>query len=77
MRFRNGLPRQCAHWLAMTGFFDSLKGRTCVVRPLYFVGAGRVRRTYTYYTTFYCKFRLFPRIDGSGELWYFGIVVGW
>ena len=33
MRFRNGLPRQCvpqghllrgAHWLAMTGFFDSL-----------------------------------------------------
>ena len=25
MRFRNGLPRQCAHWLAMTGFFDSLK----------------------------------------------------
>ena len=26
MRFGNGLPRQCAHWLAMTGFFDSLKG---------------------------------------------------
>ena len=25
MRFRNGLPRQCAHWLAMTGFFDSLE----------------------------------------------------
>ena len=24
-RFRNGLPRQCEHWLAMTGFFDSLK----------------------------------------------------
>ena len=33
MRFGNGLPRQCvpqghllrgAHWLAMTGFFDSL-----------------------------------------------------
>ena len=24
VRFRNGLPRQCAHWLAMTGFFDSL-----------------------------------------------------
>ena len=47
MRFRNGLPRQCvpqghllrgAHWLAMTGFFDSLKGRTCVVRPLYLAG---------------------------------------
>ena len=36
----------------MTGFFDSLKGRTCVVRPLYFGGAGRVRRTYTYYTTY-------------------------
>ena len=35
MRFGNGLPRQCvpqgyllrgAHWLAMTGFFDSLRG---------------------------------------------------
>ena len=26
MRFGNGLPRQCAHWLAMTGFFDRLKG---------------------------------------------------
>ena len=25
VRFRNGLPRQCAHWLAMTDFFDSLK----------------------------------------------------
>ena len=25
MRFGNGLPRQCAHWLAMTGFFDRLK----------------------------------------------------
>ena len=24
MRFGNGLPRQCAHWLAMTGFFGSL-----------------------------------------------------
>ena len=35
MRFGSGLPRQCvpqghllrgAHWLAMTGFFDSLRG---------------------------------------------------
>ena len=25
VRFRNGLPRQCAHWLAMTDFFDSLR----------------------------------------------------
>ena len=25
MRFGNGLPRQCEHWLAMTGFFDSLR----------------------------------------------------
>ena len=25
MRFGNGLPRQCAHWLAMTGYFDSLR----------------------------------------------------
>ena len=27
MRFRNGLPRQSADWLAMTGFFDSLNAR--------------------------------------------------
>ena len=26
MRFGNGLPRQSADWLAMTGFFDRLKG---------------------------------------------------
>ena len=26
MRFGNGLPRQSADWLAMTGFFDSLRG---------------------------------------------------
>ena len=26
MRFGNGLPRQSADWLAMTDFFDSLKG---------------------------------------------------
>ena len=25
MRFGNGLPRQCEHWLAMTGFFNRLK----------------------------------------------------
>ncbi len=25
MCFENGLPRQSADWLAMTGFFDSLK----------------------------------------------------
>ena len=25
MRFGNGLPRQSADWLAMTGFFDSLE----------------------------------------------------
>ena len=40
VRFRNGLPRQCvpqghllrgAHWLAMTGFFDSLMP-ACVMR---------------------------------------------
>ena len=24
MHFGSGLPRQCAHWLAMTGFFDRL-----------------------------------------------------
>ena len=27
MRFRNGLPRQSADWLAMTGFFDRLNAR--------------------------------------------------
>ncbi len=27
MRFGNGLPRQSADWLAMTGFFDRLKRR--------------------------------------------------
>ena len=27
MRFGNGLPRQCEHWLAMTDFFDSLERR--------------------------------------------------
>ena len=26
MRFGNGLPRQSAHWLAMTDFFGSLRG---------------------------------------------------
>ena len=34
MRFGNGLPRQCEHWLAMTGFFDRLKhprSRSCGV----------------------------------------------
>ena len=31
---RNGLPRQCEHWLAMTGFFDSLN-----MPPAYFLNA--------------------------------------
>lgn len=48
----------------------------CALRLL-LVKTGKVHSYYTYYTTFDCKFRLFPRIDGSGELWYFGIVVGW
>ena len=60
MRFGNGLPRQCvpqghllrgAHWLAMTGFFDSLRntirqdgvsfwsGRFCCAKS---VACGRV-----------------------------------
>ena len=42
MCFENGLPRQSADWLAMTGFFDSLKADTDVsalfsvsINPLY------------------------------------------
>ena len=34
MRFGNGLPRQCEHWLAMTGFFDSLFSIHFSLRPL-------------------------------------------
>ena len=48
----------------------------CALRLL-LVKTGKAHNYYTYYTTFDCKFRLFPRIDGSGELWYFGIVVRW
>ena len=36
MRFRNGLPRQCVYWLAMTGFFDSLKARRVMRRAFIF-----------------------------------------
>ena len=32
IRFGNGLPRQSADWLAMTGFFDSLKSTPGAVR---------------------------------------------
>ncbi len=34
MRFGNGLPPQCEHWLAMTGFFDSLFSIHFSLRPL-------------------------------------------
>ena len=56
MRFGNGLPRQCAHWLAMTGFFDSLRNTTqrvvflfvitlrfCCSHPRISQGRGSVR----------------------------------
>ena len=33
MRFGNGLSRQCAHWLAMTGFFDRLGSRLTETAP--------------------------------------------
>ena len=39
-RFRNGLPRQCEHWLAMTGFFDRLTPRR---KSRGFVVSGRVQ----------------------------------
>ena len=41
VRFRNGLPRQCAHWLAMTGFFDRL---TPSVRMVFLFGAAILLR---------------------------------
>ena len=43
-RFRNGLPRQCAHWLAMTGFFDSLRKTTQRVVFLYFSRSAQQNR---------------------------------
>ena len=39
VRFGNGLPRQSADWLAMTGFFGSLKG-TPTGRSLFTVEEG-------------------------------------
>ena len=44
MRFGNGLPRQCAHWLAMTGFFDSLRNTTQRVVFLYFSRSAQQNR---------------------------------
>ena len=35
MRFGNGLPRQSADWLAMTGFFDSLRPQRESLRLFY------------------------------------------
>ena len=50
MRFGNGLPRQCVHWLAMTGFFDSLKPPLCIAAAFCLSGelpwADRVVRPY-------------------------------
>ena len=40
MRFRNGLPRQSADWLAMTGFFDRLTPRR---KSRGFVMSGKVQ----------------------------------
>ena len=42
MRFGNGLPRQSADWLAMAGFFDSLRPQRESLRPfLCFVQIGQ------------------------------------
>ena len=45
VRFRNGLPRQSADWLAMTGFFDRLNhppsaGRGMIQYIIHFLCAG-------------------------------------
>ena len=44
-RFGNGLPRQCAHWLAMTGFFDSLEGDARSASPFFACGVGQTTLT--------------------------------
>ena len=44
MRFGNGLPRQCAHWLAMTGFFDSLRKTAQRAVFLYFSRSAQQNR---------------------------------
>ena len=36
MCFGNGLPRQYEHWLAMTGFFDSLSYYSMTWGALFF-----------------------------------------
>ena len=42
MHFGNGLPRQSSDWLAMTGFFDSLRGgQLCPPRFLPFRAGAR------------------------------------
>lgn len=47
---KNGLPRQSADWLAMPGFFDSLKGRRKAALCLYF---------------YFCLyFHLYPGVEG-------------
>ena len=43
MRFGNGLPRQSADWLAMTGFFDSLRN-TIRQDGVFFFGAALLLR---------------------------------
>ena len=58
MCFENGLPRQSADWLAMTGFFDSLQrpalpglsfplkyGKINVKRLFYFIAVFLARRS--------------------------------
>ena len=43
--FRNGLPRQSADWLAMTGFFDSLEEPPKGGSFLFYHFSGRVTVT--------------------------------
>ena len=44
IRFGNGLPRQCAHWLAMTGYFDSLRNTAQRAVFLYFSRSAQQNR---------------------------------
>ena len=44
MRFGSGLPRQCAHWLAMTGFFGNLRKTAQRAVFLYFSRSAQQNR---------------------------------
>ena len=56
MRFGNGLPRQSADWLAMTGFFDRLKRPAS---PVFFLINTKIHRETGG-----------KRIDNVEKIWY-------